>query len=155
MPTTLDEIRARWLRLRLRLAQAIAPAGADVHDPDETACPQDLPVLAAVEAYELYPDPDDRVRLDVTGTVRDAEWAGWISLVRDHDDCPVYALTGAGAATLARLRPASRVQGTEDAETRQPRPPQEHDHSVRLDGSGCPACGYVTSMVPAGQDRHA
>lgn len=31
----------------------------------------------------------------------------------------------------------------------------EHDHSFRLDGAGCPACGYVTRSVPAGPDRHA
>jgi hypothetical protein len=62
----------------------------------------------------------------------------------------------AHAVHLLRIAGAELTSaGTEDAKTRQPRAPQEHDHSVRLDGSGCPACGYVTSMVPAGQDRHA
>lgn len=43
----------------------------------------------------------------------------------------------------------------EGQHTHSPPVPGEHDHSVRLDGSGCPVCGYVTSTVPAGEDRHA
>ena len=95
------------MNLRLRLAQLLAPPGADVHDPDETACPSELAVLESVEAYDLWPDPDNRVRLDVTDTARYAEQVGWIRLTSDHEKNLVFQLTDAGEVALRRLRRAA------------------------------------------------
>jgi hypothetical protein len=97
-------------RLRLRIAQAIAPMGADVHDPDDTACPDERAFLEAAEAYDLYPDADGRARLDVTDTAKYAEEAGWVALTTDYDGNAVYQLTGAGESQLARLRQGKGAQ---------------------------------------------
>lgn len=90
--------------LMLRLARLIAPSGADVHDPDTTSCPSERAVLEATEAYDLYPEPDGRVRLDVSAVAKDAQELGWIELTSDYDHNPVFQLTEAGVAELYRLR---------------------------------------------------
>lgn len=95
--------------LRLRLAQLLAPAGVDVHDPDETACPPEVAVLKAAEAYYLWPDPSGGVHLDVTEVARDAEAVGWIERTTDVDGNVVgFELTGAGRAALRQLDVSSR-----------------------------------------------
>jgi hypothetical protein len=88
---------------RLRLAQLVAPAGADVHDPDETGCPSDRVVLEAAAAWDLSPDKDGRVRLDVTDVADEMLELGWIALTTDHEDCAIYELMGPGRAELARM----------------------------------------------------
>jgi hypothetical protein len=89
--------------LRLRLAQAVAPLGADVHDPDDSACPGERTVLEAAEAYDLFPE-DSRILADVTDTARYAEDVGWVEKTTDYDGNELYQLTEAGAAALGRLR---------------------------------------------------
>lgn len=91
---------SRTWRWRLRLAQYVAPLGADVHNPDESACPNDRAVLEAAEAWDLSPDVDGRVRLDITDVVEDMAAAGWISLTSDHDDNPIYQIQSAGKRAL-------------------------------------------------------
>lgn len=94
----------RIWRWRLRLAQYVAPNGADVHNPDDTACPWDRPILEAAEAYDLYRDDDGKVRLDVTEHVDDAEAAGWMERAVDPQGNAACRLTGFGERSLARLR---------------------------------------------------
>lgn len=92
------------VNMRLRLAQFVAPPGADVHDPDATACPSDRVVLEGVAAYELCPDSYGRALLDVTETAQYAEEAGWIQRTTDHDGIVLFQLTVAGEAELRRTR---------------------------------------------------
>ncbi len=89
--------------LRLRLARAIAPMGADVHNPDETACPSDRAVLEAAEDWALSLD-GARVEADVTDAARYCEEVGWIEKVTDPEGNEMYRLTDAGAVALARVR---------------------------------------------------
>ncbi len=90
--------------LRLRLARFIAPAGADVHDPDTTACPAERAVLEAAEQFDLYRDVAGRVHLDVSDTVKFVEERGWVEGVVDPFDNLVFRLTMPGEAELHRLR---------------------------------------------------
>lgn len=93
--------------LRLWLAQFIAPPGADIHDPDETACPAERAVLEAAEQFTLYSDDAGRVGLDVTDTVRFAVESGWLRLNTDPDGNRAYQLTELGESVLDRRRTAA------------------------------------------------
>jgi hypothetical protein len=99
-------------KLRLRIARLAAPAGADVHDPDATACASELVVLDAAEAWDLHLDPGGRVVADVTKVAEDAVAAGWIEQTTDYKGSPLYQLTAAGSAQQARLRRAPRARRT-------------------------------------------
>ncbi len=103
---------SRMRRWRLRLAQTIAPHCADVHNPDESACPNDRVVLEAAEAWDLSPDADGRVRLDVTAVVDDMAAARWISLTSDHEDSPIYQIESAGKRALRRVDVLSARRAT-------------------------------------------
>lgn len=95
-----EQIRA----FRLRLAQAVAPAGADVHDPDETACPHAQEILEAAQFGRLHPDPTDPTRwlIDLTGGVHDLASARWIVL-RGGEQGFQGEITREGQEQLARL----------------------------------------------------
>jgi len=90
-----ERVRA-W---RLRLAQLVAPAGADVHDPDQSACPHDEALLEAAQFGQLRRDPDGRFMIDMSDLARDLVDGAWFQAAADGR----YELTRAGQEQLARL----------------------------------------------------
>ncbi len=102
------EINTMVLRCRMRLARLVAPAGAEVHDPNETSCPHDQVVLEAALDGDLRPDDRERYMIDMGYEVADVADAGWIER---HPDDPSkgYQLSPAGEQELARLWGSGRV----------------------------------------------
>lgn len=100
-----SKIQTLWFRFRLWLAQTIAPAGVDVHDPDDTLCPEYQGILEAALKCELRAYTaagDDLVLFDITETV--AELAGLHIIKRLSTSYDArYQLTAAGEKELARL----------------------------------------------------
>jgi hypothetical protein len=109
--------RARVKQWRLWLAQRMAPPGADVHDPDETAClGYELP-LSNVFFSRIQSNGRGRQFLDVTDDLDDlagyvvlegGRWPGYYSVI-DHDDTGRWMLTDAGERQLARMWGADRI----------------------------------------------
>ncbi len=95
---------------RLKLAWLLAPAGADVHDPDETPCPEDMMILVGAEMYTLYPDDAGRVVLDVTEYAEHAEHTGWITRINDND-VELFELTAAGRSQMEHRRANPLLKG--------------------------------------------
>ena len=134
----------RVRRLRLRLAHLIAPPGADVHDPDDTCCPSDRPLLGAVLWWRLR-FTDGQHWMDVDLSVHDALAAELI----EYNPDGYLRLTGYGENELARMWGDDRV------------PPwsggyfQCHDHGVYDlapgERIGCPDCGRELAAQQAAQ----
>lgn len=125
-----------WIRAwLLRLAQLVAPAGTDVHDPDDTACPHDLPILEAAQFGELRRDAGDRFMVNLTDLVQDMLSGDWFEPTQYGD----YALTVAGQRQLARLWGQDRVPPWGGAFHRC----QDHGDFEQGPGDrlGCPICG--------------
>jgi hypothetical protein len=125
-----------WLaRLRLWAAQVIAPAGSDVHNPDESACPLAEPLLHDV-FYHRIRTIDGRHLLDVTDDLDDlAVFHGLVEL-RDGG----WVLTDAGERELARRWGPDRVPpwggGPRSCETHGNFDSEPGEHS------GCSGCAY-------------
>ncbi len=129
-------------RLRLWLAQLVAPAGSDVHDPDDTLCPGNQELLEAALYGDLRRGPDGGVLLDVTTAVDDL--VDFEMLTNTPDG---YRLTELGERELARLWGPGRI------------PPwsggyfQCHDHGIYDaapgDRAGCPSCPPARVLVGA------
>lgn len=96
-----DVIRA-W---RYRLASLIAPAGADVHDPDETLCRGFEPYLNAVAWGEVHTDGTKQT-LDISSDLD--ELAGRYGLI-DYDEKGRPRLTDKGVREVAKMWGADRV----------------------------------------------
>jgi len=90
------EVVWRW---RLRLAQLIAPPGADVHNPDDTCCPRDRDLLEAICFGWLRQGDRSTMWMDVTIALDEACAGG---LVNRGKDGPPW-LTSHGEQELARL----------------------------------------------------
>jgi hypothetical protein len=101
-------IKSRIRRWRLTLAQAVAPVGVDVHDPDDTFCPTAQDILEAAFFSRLHADADGVVRMDVGPFVDEAVGAGLV-VRKVEDGCTWYELTGAGEQELAKLWGPNRV----------------------------------------------
>jgi hypothetical protein len=101
------KITERWRVARLRLAQKIAPPGADVHDPDDTICPSLQGLLEAVFWNRLQDDAGERRWLDVTDWLDELAAAGLV--LEPDDQGQEYLLTRQGAQELARLWGPERV----------------------------------------------
>jgi hypothetical protein len=84
---------------RLRLAQFIAPPGADVHDPDDTCCPRDEGLLEEVFWDHLLIDAAGGMWMNVTADVHELEYAELV----DHRGNGSRRLTAHGEQELARL----------------------------------------------------
>ena len=126
-------------RLRLWLASLIAPRGADVHDPDETACPSGQDVLTAIYRNELITQGRN-VLLDVTSTVDEAYGAG---LVVQHNN-GTWTLTPAGGGQLARLWGTDRVPPGLNMQLECP----DHGRYELSPGQrlGCTGCGVERAL---------
>ncbi len=103
-PVTLPKIKSAVRRARLRLAKTVAPAGADVHDPDDTVCPSLQDLLAAVFFQGLTYQADETWLLDVTDDLDYLKDRGLVEMFKG-DPC----LTGDGEVALARLWGPGRV----------------------------------------------
>jgi hypothetical protein len=97
-------MKSKINKLRLWLAQRVAPAGADVHDPDDTCCPRDRGVLEAVMYGWVRKEANDTTWMDATDLVDDAIAADLV--VERHGD---FTLTPHGERELARLWGPGRV----------------------------------------------
>ena len=90
--------------IRLWLAQRIAPAGADVHDPDDTVCPSLQALLSAILYHQLTYADDEMWLLDVSADLYDLEARGLVEGFKGD-----WCLTGDGEIALARLWGPDRV----------------------------------------------
>ena len=122
---------------RLWLAHLIAPAGADVHDPDETTCPWSKRLLEAVFWREL----ESGSYLDVIDELADLATRNLINF--DGDGAPY--VTEAGDRELARLWGSGRVPPWSDS-----------FHTCSVHGmyeappgaiAGCPECSQSCSRA--------
>jgi len=108
--------RVRIRQWRLWLAQQIAPAGADVHDPDETACPG-LELLLSGIFFGQILTHGDRLYLDVTDDVDDlATMTVLVAGQRPSYDNVIHkdvdgwwSLTDAGEQELGRMWTTDRM----------------------------------------------
>lgn len=131
MPFDLTTRTRGW---RLRLAQLAAPAGADVHDPDDTVCPQAQALLEAVLYHDIEINRHGGAWMRVTEDLHDLAADGLIEPAQDGD----YRLTEQGERELGRRWGDHRV------------PPWSggyfgcSDHGVYEaapgDPEGCPEC---------------
>lgn len=122
-------------RARLQLAGWIAPLGADVHDPDETACPWMQAILEETCWSGFNIDKHGRFWMNATDVVEEAHnWDLVEYIGRD------VHLTKAGERELARMWGPSRT------------PPWTTGHAACSDHGiydvspgeriGCPTCRY-------------
>jgi hypothetical protein len=100
--------RRRVRQWRLRLAALIAPAGADVHDPDDTECPDMTDFLESVLWGHIERHRSGGVWADNTAIAEDAEELGLIEKA-DQGNQPPYRLTAAGERALAAAWGPGRV----------------------------------------------
>lgn len=89
--------KERIRRARLWLAGRIAPAGADVHDPDETACPWMQAILEEACWSGLRFDERDQFWMNVTDVVQEAHGWDLVEYIAGGD----VRLTDAGEQDLA------------------------------------------------------
>ncbi len=122
---------------RLRLAQLIAPAGAGVHNPNETCCALIRRLLEAVFWREL----ETGNYLDVIDELDDLAARDLVNF--DGDDAPY--VTEAGERELARLWGAGRIPPWSDS-----------FHTCSVHGmyeappgaiAGCPECAQSCSRT--------
>ncbi len=131
-------------RLRLWLAQLVAPAGAEVHDPDDTLCSGSQELLEAALYGDFRRGPDGGVLFDVTVAVDDLVDFG--ALVNTDTG---YELTESGKRELARLWGPGRIPPWSGGHYRC------DDHGIYEaapgDFVGCPNC--PPSLVLVGASR--
>lgn len=89
--------------LRLRLARAVAPAGADLHDPDATSCPGYQALLEEVFAGRLVQGPGTAIYMNVKIDLEVADLDGWVTEINHEDGRQGWRLTPAGQRELGRL----------------------------------------------------
>ena len=137
-----ERLKARIREWRLWLARKIAPWGADIHDPDETACPVYLHALDGVFRGQVE-ERDGKEWLDFTSELDEAYGRGLI--VRDATT-RLWKLTAAGQRSLARLW---GVEFVPPWATKRLRSCATHGRYEQRPGDrkGCPGCALQRAVV--------